>query len=246
MAISVDTVYQKVLAICNKEQRGYITPQEFNLLADRAQYEIFENYFNEIRNAERKPKNQQQFSDIVEQAEEKLQFFKTTNTSSFGASGGSSIALPANCYKFISLERGDGSSVANSDFMYPVEIVSQRELRYILNNPLTAPTAERTIAVREEETEGDLDFFPAATSQIVFRSYYYRKPHPPKWTYVVVNEQALYNQSAPDAQDFQLHSSEEEKIVTKILQLAGIIIKQPDIQQAAMASHQINNQEKNN
>ena len=27
--ISIDTVYQRVLAIANKEQRGYITPQEF-------------------------------------------------------------------------------------------------------------------------------------------------------------------------------------------------------------------------
>ena len=33
MAISIDDVYQKVLAIANKEQRGYITPQEFNLFA---------------------------------------------------------------------------------------------------------------------------------------------------------------------------------------------------------------------
>ena len=26
MAVSVDTVYQRVLAILNKEQRGYVTP----------------------------------------------------------------------------------------------------------------------------------------------------------------------------------------------------------------------------
>ena len=37
MAINIDTVYQKVLAFANKEQRGYITPQEFNLFADQAQ-----------------------------------------------------------------------------------------------------------------------------------------------------------------------------------------------------------------
>ena len=40
MAISIDKVYQKVLAFANKEQRGYITPQEFNLFADQAQMEI--------------------------------------------------------------------------------------------------------------------------------------------------------------------------------------------------------------
>ena len=42
--VSVDTVYQKVLAFANKEQRGYITPQEFNMFADHAQKEIFEQY----------------------------------------------------------------------------------------------------------------------------------------------------------------------------------------------------------
>jgi len=42
MAISVDTVYQRVLAIANKEQRGFITPQEFNLFANQAQMDIFE------------------------------------------------------------------------------------------------------------------------------------------------------------------------------------------------------------
>jgi len=43
--INIDKVYQKVLAIANKEQRGYITPQEFNLFADQAQMNIFEQYF---------------------------------------------------------------------------------------------------------------------------------------------------------------------------------------------------------
>ena len=44
MAVSIDTVYQRVLAIVNKEQRGYLTPLEFNLLANQAQMGIFEQY----------------------------------------------------------------------------------------------------------------------------------------------------------------------------------------------------------
>ena len=51
MAISIDTVYQKVLAIANKEQRGYITPQEFNLFASQAQSLIFHQYFSDINKA---------------------------------------------------------------------------------------------------------------------------------------------------------------------------------------------------
>ena len=39
------------------------------------------------------------------------------------------------------------------------------------------------------------------------------------------NKSALYNPTAPGHQDFELHASEEKKIVLKILQLAGVSIK---------------------
>ena len=48
MAVNIDTVYQRVLAFANKEQRGYVTPQEFNLFANQAQMDIFEQYFYDI------------------------------------------------------------------------------------------------------------------------------------------------------------------------------------------------------
>ena len=37
MAINVDKVYKSVLSILNKEQRGYVTPDEFNKIATQAQ-----------------------------------------------------------------------------------------------------------------------------------------------------------------------------------------------------------------
>ena len=53
--VNVDTVYQKVLAIANKEQRGYIIPQEFNLFANQAQMDIFEQYFYDLNQLSRLP-----------------------------------------------------------------------------------------------------------------------------------------------------------------------------------------------
>ena len=40
--IDVNTVYTTVLSILNKEQRGYLTPFEFNNLGRQVQLEIFE------------------------------------------------------------------------------------------------------------------------------------------------------------------------------------------------------------
>ena len=62
--ISIDTVYQRVLAFANKEQRGYITPQEFNLFANQAQMEIFEQYFYDVNAARRVQGNDTMYSDI--------------------------------------------------------------------------------------------------------------------------------------------------------------------------------------
>ena len=43
--VSADIVYKTVLLILNKEQRGYMTPFEFNNIATQVQREIFEAYF---------------------------------------------------------------------------------------------------------------------------------------------------------------------------------------------------------
>ena len=72
MAVSIDTVYQRVLAIANKEQRGYITPQEFNLLANQAQMDIFEQYFYDINQFERVPGNDTEYANMSHILQEKI------------------------------------------------------------------------------------------------------------------------------------------------------------------------------
>ena len=231
MAVSVDTVYQKVLAIANKEQRGYITPQEFNLFANKAQKEIFENYFYDIKMAERKEKNQMDFADEVEMIEEKLQPFYVDETLSTATA---LLTLPTSAHKLINITRG-GNEVTQ---------LNLREITYTENNPLTAATVTRSTFVREESSQ--IRIYPAPTESTNFAVSYYKIPANPNWTYIVVDEKALYNSSASDAQNFELHASEEEKLVTRILQLAGVVMKQPDIQQAAILDTQIADKEKNN
>ena len=63
--VRVDTVYQRVLAIANKEQRGYVTPLEFNLYANQAQMDIYEQYFYDLNQFSRVPGNDTEYSDIV-------------------------------------------------------------------------------------------------------------------------------------------------------------------------------------
>ena len=74
--VNVDTVYQRVLALANKEQRGYITPQEFNLFANQAQMETFEQYFYDVNQYGRGPGNSTEYSDMLDILDEKISLFK--------------------------------------------------------------------------------------------------------------------------------------------------------------------------
>ena len=65
MAININDVYQTVLVITNKDNRGYITPEEFNRLADQAQNEIFESYFARESGYELNANIQSDFADPV-------------------------------------------------------------------------------------------------------------------------------------------------------------------------------------
>ena len=96
--INVDSVYQKVLALSNKEQRGYVTPQEFNLFADKAQKEIYDSYFHDMKTAYHKPKNEMSVAfDEIEIIQEKLHPFKTSTTWTQTADD-ASVSLPAGLY----------------------------------------------------------------------------------------------------------------------------------------------------
>ena len=47
----INEVRNTVMAILNKDNNGYVTPEEFNLFAKQAQLELFEEYFYDYKNA---------------------------------------------------------------------------------------------------------------------------------------------------------------------------------------------------
>ena len=92
MAINVNTVYQTVLLILNKEQRGYMTPLEFNKIGTQTQLEIFETYFDSLNQQIRIPQTNTDYADRVVSLDEKISIFKTTGSCAY-ANG--QFSLPA-------------------------------------------------------------------------------------------------------------------------------------------------------
>tara|TARA_R100000655_G_scaffold109825_2_gene165788 strand:+ start:230 stop:1009 length:780 start_codon:yes stop_codon:yes gene_type:complete len=258
--VSIDTVYQKVLALANKEQRGYITPQEFNLMADKAQLEIINSYFHDMKTAYIKPKNQTEAFDEIEMLKEKLSFIRTTDTSLTidVASGQATTTLPTDVYMIATLYLvKNGPSQELNPYPEIVE-VSRERLLQMLSHPLTKPTVSRPVYVRKSPVSSDsdqsitLDVFPAFDSTTVkgisdnssATVDYFKKPSKPNWGYVVIGDKALYN--ANNSTNFSLHPSDEETLVTRILELSGISMQRPDVLNAALVDKQNTIQQQNN
>jgi len=85
MAINVDQVYKTVLLIINKEQRGYLTPNEFNKLAAQVQLDILDTYFETINQQLRVPQNESEYGDRYKTVQERLDVFKTIGDCAFTA-----------------------------------------------------------------------------------------------------------------------------------------------------------------
>ena len=225
--VSVDTVYQKVLALANKEQRGYITPQDFNLFANQAQMEIFEQYFYDTNIARKGQGNDTVYADVDDMLEEKMQVFEksdgVTVIASYVGAGGGGInkQLPNYVYRVHRAEVLDNALC---------EILNTKDFNDCKRGgPLTTPSNSRPIA----NIRGNIIRCVGSnnTSIALTGLIYFRIPTKVNWTYVVINKQAMYDAN-PSTQDFELHPSEENQLINKILMLAGLANQQPDIMKA--------------
>tara|TARA_Y100001973_G_C5141744_1_gene303298 strand:- start:433 stop:1137 length:705 start_codon:yes stop_codon:yes gene_type:complete len=233
MAANINSVYQKVLALLNKEQRGYLTPQEFNLLADRAQNEIYENYFHQIRNSNAKIKDDDTHTDTLEMIEAKLSPFLKSETNTNVSSG--VMTLPTDLYKLDIVKVGTNLATE----------VNKKEEHYITSLGETGsvlyPKTVRPIFTRASSTT--IRITPSPTDSSSCTINYYKVPTTPSWGYVVVNEKALYNVNT--SVNFELAESEEEPLVSRILMLSGVVTKQQDAGQVGANAIQMTNQEQN-
>ena len=213
--VNIDTVYQRVLALANKEQRGYITPQEFNLLANQAQMEIFEQYFYDESIQDNYLKNSTEMSNIDENLDEKISIFKRQIGLTISSSG--TTTLSNSTYRL--------GSVFQSDSMLEIEQVTHEELMYLFQSPLTQPTVDFPVFVRTADKT--IRIYPMTNMGSNITANVIVKPRKAVWGYVVVMGKALYDLGT--SVDFQLHESDETELVYKILSLAGIVIAKPGL-----------------
>jgi hypothetical protein len=232
----INNVRNTVLTILSKDNRGYLTPAEFNLLADQAQKEIFENYFYQYSTALAKQNTRLHgsgYSDIPARMAEVIDLFMVPGEALVYDSLTDLFATPTDYYKIESIIYDDVTEV---------DYVTKQEARMLNSAKMTKPNV--TFPIYTLDGDGIRVYPDIIVADI--SADYIRYPLAPKWTWVSLsNGEPVFNQSALDYQDFELPLSDENNLIIKILQYAGITIREAEIVQAAKAEEIQDKQEKN-
>ena len=258
MAIDVNDVYQTVLFILNKEQRGYMTPPEFNQVAAQVQQGIFEKYFEDLNFYLRSPVVASEYADRIKSTEEKIALFEISEQIDVDST------ITGQAYSPFIIGENPNSLLPNEGTTYPVhrlgtltyetnnllELEIQKctvhELTKLRRSKLTAPTAAAPLytlenSVATPQSSNQARVFPNSINKITVN--YVRKPKNPIWAfkigtqgqyeYVEPGVQSEYPNSANGSVHFEISDQEKTEVVLAILMYAGVIIRDPQIVGAA-------------
>ena len=122
------------------------------------------------------------------------------------------------------------SVYSSSTNLKEAERVSHSKITMLNASNLTAPKINTPAYTQSELT---VSLFPNTIDSVGrVRAQYIRRPKEPRWTYTTLSGgEPAFNQSSPDYQDFELPISDEPRIISKILQYAGISIREGDVYQ---------------
>ena len=183
MAINVNTVYKTVLLILNKEERGYVTPDEFNKIATQVQLEIFEQYGEDLNQQLRVPQTDTDYADRVAAIDEHLSIFKTSGPATYVAAASPTPAhftLPTTDVfnNTVELYR---LGVVN----YKEEVELQRLQRMDFYNIQKSPLTKSTLSFPTYLFENERLFVKPDAITGSINCDFLRKPLDPRWGYSI-------------------------------------------------------------
>jgi len=232
----INEVRNNVMFILNKDNRGYITPMEFNTYARQAQLDIFQKYMYEYSNAIIKQNSRyhgEGYSNISKRLSEIIDRFSVYQTMNYNSTTGS-LLLPVNYYYIEKIIYNNNVEVDRSD---------HSKILNLLNSNLTAPTASYPAYIVTSD-QGGLTVYPnslmnpisppAIATNVQIR--YIRYPQDPNWTYTnITNGEPIFDPTNAQYKDFEIPYDELPNLVSKILQYAGLSIRESEVVQDAKA-----------
>lgn len=228
--------------LLNKDNRGYLTPSEYDYFAKQAQLEIFEGYFDDYSRAiaaQNARKKALSYGDSPMHIQNKIDIFTKSRTLEYTDVGAVSVggvddyfSLPSDFYKLINITYGGRV----------VQEVQKHKFDMLVDSNLTAPSTTYPIYKREAEklfvrpTSINYTGTTPQGAETPLIMNYIRKPADPHWGYNTINGDPVYNSDS--STDFEIPSSDETELVYKICLMAGLNIREAEIVQAMQALEQ--------
>lgn len=242
----INSVRNTVLSVINKNNYGYITPSDFNLYAKQAQMEIYEEYYSSYNKTVTAINSRMVgtgYADIEQPLAEVLESFLVTSNlngymnNQWLAPSVSTTGSDAYMILRIDCLNSTGARVATA------EKVSNASIMMLSDSNLTGPSLMYPGYTYEQNTNGvsTIVMYPDTISNTsnYIKCTYFTYPKDPKWTYVTLGAgEPMFDQSNADYQDFQLPSEDEYKLVMKILQYAGVSIREAEVAAYALGQEQ--------
>jgi hypothetical protein len=233
MAVNVNNVYQTVLYILNKEQRGYMTPGEFNNVAAQVQQSIFEKYFEDLNQYMRGPQVENEYADRVKNLEEKISNFETSQPLALATGVGSIDSLTPAVHRI-----GTFEYQPRTGSLIELQYVSHHQLNLIRRSKLTQPTLHYPVYVLDQGAANyEITVYPNTISNITCN--YIKKPENPIWAFNVNGVTGAYEYVAPGGVSqfpvltgsvpFEISNQDKTELIIGILLYAGVIIRDPSI-----------------
>lgn len=234
MAINVNEVYTTVLSILNKEQRGYLTPYEFNKVATQVQLEIFESYFENLNQQLRLPENSSEYANRVKLLREKINYFETNGNLVVTLGAGDLSTLTTPLHRLGTIEYTNGNEL-------PVTIqkTTRHDFNLVNRSKLTAPSLDWPIFYIEGDNIQiappiNTTLGPMPPAQVVTVEYV-RKPVDVEWVYTI-GAVGQYVYDNVNSVDFEIDDVDQTELILKILAYAGVVVRDQEITQAAMSA----------
>ena len=170
--------------------------------------------------------------------------------SAFVVSVDSETQLTISTNNFFTGKFGNTSyAILSTKGVTEIERVSQNKIFYLNSSPLTTPGLSFPAYVlggaNNINTGNTITVYPESivTAGTVV-SQYIRYPKDPNWTYATLNAgEPLFDESALDYQDFELPLSDQVNLINKILQYAGMSIREIALSQFGQVQEQMDDKQ---
>lgn len=229
--INVNTARNTVLQLLNKTNRGYIGADELNNFFNLAQLAIFEDLFFKYNNFINKKNirlTNESYADIPKNIRESIDVFTEYSDLAYNSTSNLWSFTGNDFYRTVGLSLVN----KNNNKKKNVDEGDKSRLNLSINSNVVAPTVTYPEYIK---LGNDYRLFPTVdVNDYKLELLYIRTPKHPKWTYINVGGNPMYNPSAPDLQHIELSADLYEVFIVKVMLYAGFSIREQDVMQASL------------